>query len=273
MPDAVPDEIRHVPLDEIDIFSGQSREDFDDGELDKLADSIKTDGILQAGIAWLDPGRNRYVLVAGERRFRAAKRAGLAAIPVKVLRGNRSQGELLRFNLVENLLREELNPIERAKAFRRYMQLEGLNASEVATRLNVSNAMVSRDLALLDLPESLQERVASGTLPPSVGSTIARLDDDTARRDLADRYAAGAITRDGVAKAVKQGKGRGKGSKPLRLAVKLSGLSVSVAGKADRLTLDTLSSVFGRLAREAKSLKDAGKTEPAELAAVLKAAS
>lgn len=271
MPEAIPDEIRDVPLEEIDIFSGQSREDFDDGELEKLAENIKINGLLQPGIAWLDPGRNRLVLVAGERRYRASKRAGLATMAVKVIRGNLSQGELLRINLAENLQRASLNPIERGKGFRRMMQLEGLNASEVATRLSVSNAMVSRDLALLDLPEILQEAVASGELPASVGSTIARLADDETRLFLAGQYANGLLTRDGVARAVKQSKPKGKAARPQRLAVKLSGLSVSVSGKA--LTLDTLLSVLGRLSKEAKALKDGGSNDCNALAQQLKAAS
>jgi ParB family transcriptional regulator, chromosome partitioning protein len=103
MPEAVPDEILHVPLDEIDIFSGQSHEYFDDGELSQFADNIKINGLLQPGIVWHDPGRNRLVLVAGERRYRALKRAGIATMAVKVLRGPSTQGELLRINPTEKI--------------------------------------------------------------------------------------------------------------------------------------------------------------------------
>ena len=264
------DEIVNVPLADIDLFVNQSREHFDEEELRRLADDLLLRGQLQPGVCWLDAGRNRLVLVAGERRFRALKLAGLATMTVKVIRGNLTQGQMLLINLAENLQRASLNPIERGKGFRRLMQLEGLNASEVASRLNVSNATVSRDLALLDLPEILQEAVASGDLPASVGSTLARIDDDETRLFLAEQYRNGLLTRDGVAGAVKQAKPKGKATRPQRLAVKLGGLAISIAGKPDKLTIDTLSTVLGRLAKDARSLKDQGTTDINALLQLLK---
>jgi len=179
---------------------------------------------------------------------------------------------MLQMNLAENIQRSSLNPIERGKAFRRLMQLEGLNASEVALRMNVSNATVSRDLSLLDLPEALQVKVATGELPASVGSHIARLSDDDTRRALAEKYGAGMLNREAVAAQVndllKSGRPPAKTS---RLAVKLGGLSISVCGQADKLTVDTLVTVLGRLSKEANSLKAAGKTDVTALAQVLKA--
>ena len=177
---------------------------------------------------------------------------------------------MLQINLAENLQRASLNPIERGKAFRRLMQLEDLNASEVAARMNVTISMVSRDLSLLDLPESLQRRVAMGELPASVGAHIARIDDDETRRALAQRYDSGELTRDGVAREIKNlSRPKGSAAKPQRLAVKLAGLSVSVAGK--QLTIDALLGVFTRICKEAKSLKDGGKTDVTALAEALRA--
>jgi ParB family chromosome partitioning protein len=266
------DEILDVPLDQIDIFTAQAREDFDDAKLDQLANDLKVNGQLQPGVAWFDPGRNRFVLVCGERRLRASQLAGRDSMSVKVIRGQLSPGQMLQMNLAENIMRASLNPIERAKGFRRLMQLEDLSLTEVSARMSISIATVSRDLDLLDLPESLQSKVATGELPASVAGLLGRLDDNGLRHILAERYEAGALTRDGVAKRVKElARPKGGAAKPQRLAVKLSGLSISVAGKPDKLTLDTLLSVLGRMAKEARSLKDAGTTDVNALAQALKA--
>lgn len=267
-----PAEVLHVPLEDFDLFVNQSREIFDPAELHALADNIAANGQLQPGVAWLDPGRNRLVLVCGERRYRALRLAGVATMAVTVLRGPMTQGQMLALNLAENLQRASLNPIERAKGFQRLMQLEDLTASAVAERMNVSNATVSNALALLDLPESLQARVASDVLPASVAVHIARLDDDAIRRNLAEQYEARVLNREGVAREVNRllKSGRKKGV-PSRLSLTLSGLSVSVSGKPEKWTLENLLAVVGRIGKEAKSLKDQGKTDVAELARVLKA--
>ena len=266
----IQDEIIDAPLEDIDTFVNQSREEFDDGELRQFADNIKQHGQLQPGVCWLDPGRMRLVLICGERRYRALKLAGSTTMAVRVIRGTLSPGQMLQINLAENIQRSSLNNIERAKAFRRLMQLEDLNASEVASRMNVTISMVSRDLSLLDLPEVLQARIADGELPASVGSHIARIDDEETRRAFAQRYQSGELTRDGVAREISRLSRPKGGSKSQRLAVKLAGLSVSVAGKPDKLTIDTLLGVFGRICKEARSLKDYGKTDVNALAEALK---
>jgi ParB family chromosome partitioning protein len=269
MPD---EEMQNVPLEDIDLFVNQSREEFDEAELRQLADNIKTNTQLQPGVAWLDPGRGRLVLICGERRYRALKIAGLPTMSLKIIRGNLTQGQMLQMNLAENIQRSSLNPIEKAKAFRRLMQLEDLTASEVASRTNVSNSTVSRDLSLLDLPESLQLKVATGELPASVGAQLARIDDDETRRHLADRYAKGLVTRDSIATEVngllKPGQ---KGEKKPRMAVKIGGLSISVTGKPDKLSFDNLLSALRRVCRAAETLRDAGKKDVSELAQALKA--
>jgi ParB family chromosome partitioning protein len=271
MPD---DEIQNVPLDEFDLFVNQAREAFDEAELIGLAENIKATGQLQPGLAWFDEGRGRYVLICGERRHRALKRAGMPTMEVKVLRGTLTQGQMLEINLAENIQRSSLNGIEQGKGFRRLMQLEELTASEVASRMGVSNATVSNALSLLDLPESLQAKVASKELPVSVGAYLARVEDDAARRALADQYGNGTLNRDGVAAEVRRLlKPKAKPiSSPSRLAVKLGGLSVCVtAGRAGKLSVDSLLAVFGRICKEAKTLKDAGKSDLSALTEVLKA--
>ena len=271
---ATPAEVLHVPLEDFDLFVNQSRENFDPGELQALADNIRINGQLQPGVAWLDPGRGRLVLVCGERRYRALRIAGLPTMAVTVLRGPMTPGQMLAFNLAENDLRATLSPIERAKGYRRLMQLEDLTASAVAERMSVSNATVSNALALLDLSESLQARVAKGDLPATVAAHIARVDDEAIRRELADQYGSGILDRAGVAARVKGLLGRrpGCGGTP-RLSVrqKHAGLSLSVTGTAEKWTYDNLTAMLARIGKEAKALKDAGNFDAATLAAVLKA--
>jgi ParB family transcriptional regulator, chromosome partitioning protein len=266
------EDIRNVPLAEIELFVNQSRESFDEAELRQLGDNIKVNGQLQAAVGWLDPGRKRLVLICGERRYRAMKMAGLPTIAMKIIHGPLTPGQMLQINLSENLQRSSLNAIERGKAFRRLMQLEDLNTSEVALRMNVSIATVSRDLSLLDLPESLQARVVSGKLPTSVASAIARIDDDETRRDFADQYAEGRLNRDGVAAAVSTllNPKPDTGKTP-RVSLKACGLSLSVSGKGDKLTIANLAMVLDRASKAAQKLKDSGKTDIRELVQMLKA--
>lgn len=244
----------NVPLDDIEIFAGQSREDFDAKELENLAENIKANGQLQPGVAWFDAGRGRLILVCGERRFRAIKIAGLPTMAVKVIRGPMTQAQLLEMNISENIQRSSLHVIERAKAFRRMMQLEGITAKEVAGRLKVSDATVSRDLSLLELPDHLQRQVISGDLPASVASLIVRLDGDDAKRALADRYASGELSRDRVAAEVKaslNGGGSGKSPTP-RLSVKLDGVSFTITAAA--ITQELLLKAVEQLQRKLKEL-------------------
>ena len=178
-------ELIDAPLEDIDTFVNQCREGFDEAEIGWLAADIKQNGLLHPGVCWFDPGRSRLVLVCGERRYRACKIAGLSTMAVRVIRGNLTLAQMLQINLAENLQQAALSPIERAKAFQRMMRLENLTTTEVAARMNVTISMVLRDLSLLELPEWLQHKVATGELPPSVGAHISRIDDDEIRRAFA----------------------------------------------------------------------------------------
>src|SRR5947208_1607335 len=109
-PGVSPDEILNAPLEDFDLFVNQSREDFDGAELQSLADNIRRNGQIQPGLAWMDSGRNRLVLICGERRYRALKLTGLPTMAVKVIRGHLTQGQMLQYNLAENIIRSSLNP-------------------------------------------------------------------------------------------------------------------------------------------------------------------
>lgn len=164
-----------VLLNEIRPNPAQPREVFDAGAIEELAASIRQKGILQPLVVREVPGG--YELIAGERRFRAAKRAGLERVPVVVR--NVRDDELLEIALIENIQRENLNPIEEARAYRRLMEELRLTQEQVAEKVAKDRSTVANTLRLLQLPEEVREQIASGKLSAgharaliSVGSAI-----------------------------------------------------------------------------------------------------
>jgi ParB family chromosome partitioning protein len=148
------------------------------------------------------------VIIAGERRWRATKLAGLATIECYFHDGDLSKSEVLEQQLIENLLRENLKPLEEAKAFSTLMQMNQWNGKQLAEALRLDPSKVSRSLALLRLPEDVQRKIEGGELPARSASEIARLRDEHAQRELARQAAEGKLTRDQTAKAVRQRKGK-----------------------------------------------------------------
>jgi ParB family transcriptional regulator, chromosome partitioning protein len=264
-------EVRHLPVDELMPTINQSRQFFDDTELKQLAENIKANGQLQPGVAWLDQGRGKYVIICGERRWRAIKLAGLPTMAMKVLKGDLTPGQMLAINLSENLQRASLNPVERAKAFQQLAKLEGLTSRQVAERMNVSDATVCRDLAILELPEVLQLQVAHGLLPVSVAAELRRVSDSQAQLDLAEAIASGRLTRDQVAHVVRARVGSKRNTQPQssRLTARLDGLSFTVSG-SEPISWDSLLTSLDRLRREARKMADSGR-DVAEFGKVLAA--
>jgi ParB family transcriptional regulator, chromosome partitioning protein len=259
-------------VEELIPFVNQSRETFDEGEISNLAKDIQARGLLQPGVAWFDPGRGKYVLICGERRWRAIKKAGQPTMTVKVIKGNLTQGQMLAINLSENLQRANLNTVERAKSFRRLAQLEGITSKQVAERMHVSDATVSRDLAILDLPEDLLSHIVTGRLSSSTAYELTRIDEPQAQRELAQAVLTSRMNRDQVAAAVRNRDGQEKKTRSNgdRRSFKLKGgVSVTVVKSGQALTEADLTSAIERLRRvlqELKTLDKAGET--AELAQV-----
>lgn len=164
--------IVEIPLVEIRPSPYQPRKRFDDKKLDDLAASIRAQGVLAPVIVRQAPGG--YELVAGERRIRAAERAGLERIPA-VVREVSNTG-MLEVALVENLQREDLNPIEEADVFRRLTEEFGLTQEEVAARVGRDRASVTNTLRLLRLPPQLQEDLIDGTLSAGHGRALVSLE-------------------------------------------------------------------------------------------------
>lgn len=151
-----------LPIDIIDVNPYQPRSTFADEAIEELSRSIREKGLLQPLL--VRRIGNRYQLIAGERRFRAAQRAGLEKIPVNVREAD--DREMLELALIENLQREDLNPVEEARAYQRLAQEFSLNQDEIARRVGKSRSTVANGLRLLQLPEDLLAQVANRTLSP-----------------------------------------------------------------------------------------------------------
>ena len=157
----------------IDRNPFQPRQHFDEAELDQLAASLQTHGLLQPPIVRQIGGR--FQLVAGERRFRAAMRAGWSEIAVHVI--DVDDRGMLELAIVENVQREDLNDIEKATAFARYLEIYGGTQEELARRLEMGRSTVANLLRLLDLPPTLKEYVQKGTLTGSHARALLPLDE------------------------------------------------------------------------------------------------
>ena len=152
---------RTVPLSEIDVNADQPRKTFPPASLAELADSISRDGLLQPVLVRRTPA-DRYEIIAGERRFRAAKLAGLTDIPVIVLEAD--DAAAARYALVENLQREDLNPLEEAAAYEALITRFDLTQEQVAEQVGKSRSAVANSLRLLEVPEEVRTLLLSGFL-------------------------------------------------------------------------------------------------------------
>mgnify|MGYP000082469945 FL=1 len=166
--------LRMVPLSAIEPNKDQPRREFDEEKLQQLADSISRYGVLQPLLV-RDMGNGRYQLLAGERRWRAARLAGLTELPVQ-LKELEDQG-VLEVALIENLQREDLNPMEQAGGYRRLMEEFSLTQEEVAARVGRSRPAVANTLRLLSLPKTIQDMVQEGALSEGHGRALVGLDE------------------------------------------------------------------------------------------------
>jgi ParB family chromosome partitioning protein len=162
-----------VPIERVLPNPHQPREYFAHGDLEDLIASIKTHGILQPLIV-TEKKDGTYELIAGERRLRASRMAGLSSVPV-VIRQADAQ-EKLELALIENIQRQDLHALEEAKAYRELMDDYHLTQEQVAARVGKSRSQVANTLRLLELPEEIQHAVAAGTVPPSAARTLLSFD-------------------------------------------------------------------------------------------------
>ena len=165
----------------------QPRRSFDEDNLDELAASIQEVGLLQPVVVrQVMPGR--YELIMGERRWRACQRAGLEHIPA-IVRGT-TDDEMLREALMENLHREQLNPLDEAAAYQQLLDDFGATHDELARKVGRSRSHISNTIRLLNLPPAVQSRVAAGVLSAGHARALLALDDPDAQDRLAHRIVA-----------------------------------------------------------------------------------
>jgi ParB family chromosome partitioning protein len=179
-----------VPVGAIASNPRQPRSTFDDEPLEALATSIREVGVLQPIVVRRGP--DGFELIAGERRLRAAKLAGLATIPAVVRESD--DAESLREALIENIHREDLNPVELAEAFRELLEELGLKQETLADRLGVSRSHIANTIRLLALPPDVQKLLAERRIQAGHGRALLSLGDAGAQQSLALRAAAEELT-------------------------------------------------------------------------------
>ncbi len=202
--------VHQVALDQIERSRFQPRTEFDATELHELSESIKQRGVVQPLLVrHLAGAAGRYELIAGERRWRAARDAGLPTVPV-IIRQATDQ-EVLELALIENLQREDLNPIEEARAYRQLTSQFQLTQEQVAEKVGRSRAAVANSMRLLDLPEEVQSWVASDRLSVGHAKAILGLAIADEQRLVAERVLKQGLTVRETEQLVEQLKGLAKG--------------------------------------------------------------
>jgi ParB family transcriptional regulator, chromosome partitioning protein len=251
----------------------QPRKEFSEETLVRLAESLKKRGQLQnVRVRWSE-ALKKWVLISGERRYRAALLAGLKTLNCEFVERDLTEAERLEEQLVENCLREDLNSLELAQAYQKIMTLRGCSAKELAAELDITPGAVTKVLAVLKLPEDLQAQVAEGSLPRSSAYEISRLENEDEQRAMAERVQEAGLTNTQVAEEVQTRQGRRnhattKTGRRLSCALP-SGESVTVASK-EELTWDGVIAALNELLKAAKKAKAAGQ-ELEELPGLLKA--
>ena len=177
--------LAEIPVDRLRPNPEQPRRAFDQGALDELADSIRRHGVLQPLLVSED-GAGGYVVIAGERRWRAARAAGLTTVPA-VIRERLGARDELALALVENLQRRDLSPLEEARAFEHLRSEHGLSQAEIADQVGLDRSTVANALRLLKLPEAIQAWVEAGDLSAGHGRTLLGFADDDVRLEWARR--------------------------------------------------------------------------------------
>jgi len=193
-----------VDLDKLVAREDQPRKSFDDDSLKELANSIKADGVIQPIV--VRKVDDRYEIIAGERRFRASKLAGLEKVPVVVKNVNDRKARELA--LVENIQREDLNPIEEAISLKTLMEEYKLTQQELSDIIGKSRSYIANNLRLLNLSDHIKEYLIRGELSPSQGRTLLSLETDEERNKYLDKLLVKEVNIRDVEKKAKQSKSK-----------------------------------------------------------------
>jgi ParB family transcriptional regulator, chromosome partitioning protein len=172
-----------LPVEMIHPNPNQPRTEIDDERIEELADSIKRVGVLQPVV--VRPYGEGYQIIAGERRWRAAKQAGLEKVPVRVMMANET--ESLELALIENLQRQDLNAIEEARGYRRLLTEYQMTQAELADKVSKSRSAITNTLRLLDLPDEVQDMISNSKITAGHSRAVLSVPDESLRVRLAQK--------------------------------------------------------------------------------------
>ena len=178
---------QHLPLHKVEPNPHQPRQDFDETELQALADSITEHGILQP-LTVRELASGYYQIIAGERRWRAARLAGLQEVPAVIIEAD--DKKVMELALIENLQRQDLNPVEEALGYQSLMQDYGLTQEDAARRVGKSRPAVANALRLLQLPEEVLEMLRLGKLTAGHARAVLSIGSEKKQREAAQKIAA-----------------------------------------------------------------------------------
>ena len=193
-----------VELDKLKAREDQPRKNFDDDSLEELANSIKADGVIQPIV--VRKVGDKYEIIAGERRFRASKLAGLEKVPIIVK--NVSDRKARELALVENIQREDLNPIEEAISLKTLMEEYKLTQQELSDIVGKSRSYIANNLRLLNLSDYIKDYLIRGELSPSQGRTLLSLETEEERKKYLDKLLVKEVNIRDVEKKAKQSKNK-----------------------------------------------------------------
>ena len=183
---AAEDRVNYIKIHEIMPNVNQPRKTFNEDKIEELADSIREHGIIQPIV--VRKKKKGYEIVAGERRWRAAMKAGLAEVPCLLKELTDEQNMLIA--IIENMQREDLNPIEEAEGLHQMVSNFGLTQEQVSKSVGKSRPYITNALRLLKLPEYIREKLAEGVISAGHGRTLITVEDEDLRRQLFDKIVA-----------------------------------------------------------------------------------
>ena len=245
-----------IELSNISANPKQPRTNFDEDQLTELALSIKEVGLLQPPVV-RSLGNGKYQLIMGERRFRAAKLAGLKTIPV-IIRQT-SDDQLLREAIVENIHRSQLNPLEEAAAYQQLLNDFNYTHDELAVKLSKSRPVITNTMRLLNLPVSVQRRVAAAVISAGHARALLSLTDEKEIENLANRIVAEGLTVRAVEEIVASGGAKVKAGSVRSgkiLAPKLKQISDDLADHLDTRVSVELGKKKGKIVIEFATIED-----------------
>jgi ParB family transcriptional regulator, chromosome partitioning protein len=210
--DGTRDGVRTIAVEEIHPSPGQPRTQFHDARLEELASSIRTQGIIQPLIVRARAGADGYELIAGERRWRAAQRAGLHEVPAVVR--DVAPTQAFEMALVENLQREDLNPLEEAAAYQRLVDEFGYTQEQLSDRVGKDRSTVANSLRLLRLPDSVRGLLAEGRLSMGHARALLGLEVAAAMEKMARKIVAGELSVRRVEELVRRSRDDSKAPEP-----------------------------------------------------------